>query len=570
MRLRVVLTDPATGKPPRGVDLLGWVRRSEPGDAGCVRAAQNFRATQRIPLGSVDLNGLLVATLNRDATLSIVDPQLDLYSSNIVAAHRFGEMPSTMAVDERHMRVLLAWPSGNRIEAARLTGSNREIVADGLPGITALAVSRKGDIWAGDGAGTLHRLAPDGRRLGSVAFGDGIVALREGADDGTDMLGAFTGDGAAAMVESTTGHMVMQFRFTGPLSDVAFLAGTGAFAVLRDRPIGEMRFFDAPERAIEIPLGVQFKRVATGPDGRIALLWSPGKPIFALVDMALGKVVQSIALNEATVSDVAFTENRAFLLSHDGGFIGTIDLAAVALGREALMKRSDLGARSDRPQTTGGPERLLAPLLPRPQVLAVDPERQTAWLAEEIGSSVEKPPMSSIRLRGGVPQAVAVAERRFEEVAPGVFETVWAFPPGAHELVLTTYSGELSTCLPFEVRGEAERLALTPVRLDPVAAPRPVAGRTQQIAFRVIGPEEEPFPLQRLTLRVPSMVSGWSAEVEAQADAEGTLRVEVRLPHPGPYALHPLDLPRPLALKAALIVDAVAPDDTVPTEGDAQ
>ena len=559
VRLRVALTDPATGRPPRGLDLLGWVRPLERGDAGCARAAQNFRATRRIPLGAVDLNSLLVVALNRDATLSVVDPALDLYSSNMVAAHRLGTMPAAMAIDDRHMRAVFAWPGSGRIEAARLTGPERTTIVEDIPGVAALAVSRRGDIWAGDGAGHLHRIAPDGARISALRLGRGRVEIRHRPDDADDTLGAFTAEGEAVMLDATTGETLMRARFSAPVADASFVGGVGALAVMAHRAAAELRFRDAPDTALEIPLGARFSRIATGPDARIGVAWSPGDALVALIDMALGRVVQSIELADATVSEVAFTDHRAFLLSHDGGFIGAIDLATVALGRAATVQRSDMGARSARPVAAHGPARLLAPLPPRPQVLAVDPERQTAWLAEEVGATVEMPPMRSIRLRGGQPQAVGVAERRFEEVAPGVFETVWAFAPGAQELILTTYTGQLSTCLRFDVRGQAQRQTLTPVRLARASAAAPMAGAEHEFALRVIGPGDATLPVGRLTLAFPSMVSGWAGRAVAEADSTGVLRATVTLPHAGPYAVHPLDLPPPLALSAALVIKAVEP-----------
>ncbi|SEA84352.1 hypothetical protein [Rubrimonas cliftonensis] len=564
VRLRVALTDPATGRPPRGIDLLGWVRPVERGDAGCARAAQNFRATRRIPLGAVDLNSLLVVALNRDATLSVVDPALDLYSSNMVAAHRLETMPAAMAIDDRHMRAVFAWPGSGRIEAARLTGPESETLVDELPGVAALTVSRRGDIWAGDSAGRLHRIAPDGARMSALQLGRGPVEIRHRLDDADDTLGAFTAEGEAVMLDATTGETLMRARFSAPIADVSFFGGVGAIAVMAHSAAAELRFHDAPEMAFAIPLGAPFARISTGPDARIGVVWSPGDAIVALIDMALGRVVQSIELIDATVSEVAFTDHRAFILSHDGGFIGAIDLAAVAVGSAATVQRSDMGARSARPVVEQGPSRLLAPLPPRPQVLAVDAERQTAWLAEEVGATVEMPPMRSIRLRGGQPQAVAVAERRFEEVEPGVFETVWAFAPGAQELVLTTYTGQLSTCLPFEVSGHAQREALTPVRLSRASSAAPIAGAEHEIALHVIGPDDAALPVRRLTLAFPSMVSSWAGRVVAEADSTGVLRATVTLPHAGPYTVHPLDLPSPLALSAALVIKAVetAADET--------
>ena len=562
VRLRVTLRDPATGRAPRGVDLLGWVRPTDPRNPTCAKAAQNFRTTRKVPMGAVDLNGILVASLNRDASLSVVDPKLNLFSSNLVAAHKLDAPPAAMAVDRRTMRAVFAQPTDGRILAARLTGPEREVLASDLPGVQSLAVASSGTVWAGDGQGGLHRLAPDGRHLGRIDMGLGAVTATRQPDPDNDVIGAYTAAGRALMADGATGHVLMQTAFSAPVSEVSFLGEIGAIAVLRDAPQAELRYADAPDAALTIPLGAPFARIATGPDARIALAYTPGDALVAIIDLALGQVVQSLALNAATVSAVTFTDNAAFLLSHDGGFVGAIDLATVQLGKAAVLRQANLGVRTTRPELPG---QLLLPLLPSPQVLAIEPENQTGWLLDEVAASVEMPPMNSIRLRGGVPQRVHMVDRSFREETTGVFETVWAFAPGEYELVLTTYGAQISTCVPFRVRGPVERLSLVPVRLE--AEPdslTPLAGAPQEIAFRVTDDDGAPVHIPQMTLLVPSMVSGWATQLVARADSDGVLRTTATLPHAGPYAVQPMGLPAPFALKSALVIKARPQEESTP------
>lgn len=554
VRLRVALTDPATGRPPRGVELLGWVRTVTDDNPSCAKAAQNFRATRRIPVGAVDLNGILVSVLNEDASVSIIDPKLNLYSSNLVAAHRLGQMPAAMTTDQRNMRALFSYPGTGEIVAASLSGPERQVVASGLHGIGDITTTARGEIWAGTKAGDILRIAPDGKVIERLSLGEGQVVLRTQPDDENDVIGAFTPSGGVAVIDGATGRTLMRYDMPATIQDVT-VAGSSTILVLsKGSDTAEIRYVDAPDSRETVALGQPFKRAMTGPDGRIAVVYTPGESVVALVDLALGQVVQSLALNDASVSEVAFTDNAAFLLSHDGGFLGAIDLATVALGRPAILRRIDLGAKGARPDEKS---RLLVPLFPSPQVLAVEPRFQTGWLVGEVASTVEMPPMDSIRLRGGIPKNVHIVDRSFQEVETGVFEALWAFEPGEHELVLTTYAGQLSTCVRFNVRGAVERLALTPVRLLPYGSDTPpVAGRPHDIAFRVVDAEGDSLPVERISLLVPSMVSGWAGQAVAKAGNDGVLRATITLPHAGAYVVQPLDLPPPLALRSALIIEA--------------
>ena len=553
VRLRIKLTDPVTGRPPRGVELLGWVRVADDDNAACVKAAQNYRATQHTPLDSVNLNGMLLASLNRDATMNVIDPALNLYSSNMVAAHRLERQPASMAIDARHMRALFAYPKTGEIMSYRLTGSGHEQFAHDLPGVAALAIVSNGQVYAGGSEGKLYRLQPSGDIAESSDLGNGSVAVSSSTDP--DLVIAFVESGRVQTIEGTTGRVLMDTEFDGPVADVSIVANGSAIALLNKLPLAELRYSDVPDVPIRIPLGTSFTRIKVDHEGRMALAYTPSDSLFVLIDLALGRVVQSMTLTEATISEVAFTDNAAFILSHDGGILGAIDIATVALGKEAVMRRIDLGTRTSRPAEHA---ELLVPLMPSPQILAVEPTHQTGWLVGELASSVEMPPMNSIRLRGGVPKTVKLVDRRLREVDSGVFDVVWAFGAGRHELILTTYSGQLSTCLPFEVTGDAKRLALTPVRLQLAATgDLPVAGKEHELAFRMVGPRGQPISIDRVSLLSPSMITSWSTIVDAVADNDGTLKARLTFPHAGTYVVHPLSLPIGYRIDAALVIDAL-------------
>ncbi|MEZ5867866.1 MAG: hypothetical protein R3D46_05115 [Defluviimonas denitrificans] len=457
LRLRVSLREPATGAAPRALLLRAWARPVAADNPGCARAAQNFRSTRRTPLGSVDMNGVLVSVLNRDASLSVIDPKLNLYSSNLIAAHVLDDMPAAIAADRRGMRMLAAHADG-RIEAADVAGPGRTVIARGLGPLRAIAVAPNGRIWAGTQDGALIALSPAGEVLERTAL-PGAVTLIRPDDPESPLLLAFTDSGRARMIDASDGRAIMETRFPAPLLSLAPVGQVGLIALQGGAGVAQIRYADAPDRAVPVALGTPFARVATDPAGRIAVLWSPGDALVALVDLALGRVVQQLSLDKATVSEVTFTDNAAYLLSHDGGYVGALDLATVALGRTAVMRQVNLGFQGPAPD---GDTRLIVPLLPAPQVMAVTPENQTGWLIEELASSVEMPPMDSVRLRGGIPARVHILDRSFDEVAPGVFEAAWAFGAGDWELVLTSDLGDISTCVPFHVRGAVDRAELRP------------------------------------------------------------------------------------------------------------
>lgn len=551
VRLQLRLSEPATGAAPRGLLLRAWARPVAADNPTCAKAAQNFRSTRRTPLGSIDMNGVLVTTVNRDASVSVIDPKLNFYSSNLIAAHVLDAQPAAIAMDRRDMRMLAGFPNG-RIEAVDVAGPDREVIAQGLGAISALAVAPNGRIWVGTADG-LIALSAAGAVLERSPL-PGPLRLLRSDDPESPLLIAATSEGRALMIEAASGRRIMQAAFPAPLASVAPIGDQGMIAVQDGVITAEIRYADAPETAVPVELGAPFQRIATDPSGRIALAWTPGDSLVALVDLALGRVVQQVSLDHATVSEVTFTDNAAYLLSHDGGYVGALDLATVALGRTAVLRQINLGFRSAPPE---GDTRLIVPLFPAPQIMAVSPEAQTGWLIEELASSVEMPPMDSVRLRGGVPAQVHILDRSFDEVAPGLFEAAWAFGAGDWELVLTTDLGDVSTCVPFHIRGAVERAHLEPVSLIPESGTPAIAGQDYDLRFQVRNAKGAPVVLDHLVLLVPSMVSGWSTRVTAKGGSDGLLHARVTLPHAGPFALQPLDLPQPYSLRSTSFVTAV-------------
>lgn len=556
VRLSVELTDGVTGRAPRGLDLFAWVRRRDRGNSSCTEAARAFRATRRIPADAVDLNGTLVVALNRDASLGVIDPKLNLYSSNMIAAHKFATMPRAMAVDRAAMRVLLIADDGPGLETLDLVTGRVGRIETGVPGARSLAVGADGIIWIGDREGGLSRLSPTGKLQERVDLGGGPVRIVPRQDPQDDRIGAHTAGGALFLAEAATGRVLMRQQVGRRIADAVFLGRGTALVQIEGLGEAEIRYADAPGRVITLPVALPFERLAAGPSPRVAVAYSPGNPVLALIDVALGRVVQPIALNQATVSEVAFTDNAVFLLSHDGGFVGAIDIATVALGKPATIRHVNLGARTARPPSGAA---LIVPLFPAPMVMAVEPENQTGWIIGEVASSVEMPPMDTTRLRGGVPHRVAVVDRSLREVAPGRFEATWAFPPGGHELVLTTGIAGLSACLPFEVEGPGAERGIRPVRLLAEPAGPLVAGRDVTLHLALQDLKGDRVGVTELPLLVPSLRSGWRQRVMARADAQGRLSMTMRFPHPGSFALQPLAMPGGTKLASGLVVE-VAPN----------
>lgn len=547
--LRVKLTDVTTGRPPRNLTLAGWIRFESPGNTTCEQAAQAFRVTAEPPVGSVDLNGILLVSVNEDASVGVIDPKLNLRSSNMLAAAAFETMPTDMALHQGSFRAFFIEDSTNGIISfSLLTGDMRrhfETIA-----VTDVETAGGHQVWIGRQDGQVFAFdAP----LAPIPVGSGPVTLRASSEPDNPLLAAISKGGGLLVFDSATGHQVMALPQSEELFDLALLADGTVLTLPQIGQVARFIYPDSPDYSVDVHLGFEAQRIVASPDGRHAIAYTPGESEAVVIDVAGSQVVQPLSLTEGGVTEVSFTDVAAYLLSLDGGFVGLIDLQSVAIGKAAQIQRIDLARKFVRPVRSEG---LLVSLWPSPQVLAVSPGTQTGWLLHDNQALGEMPPMDSIRLRGGVPHRVAVIDRSFQEVESGTFETVARVTGGDQELVLTTGIGGMTACLGFRVRGAPQdlRTEVITLNIEPSAA-RLAAGKDVELTLLFRDSVGDAMAVERAEFLLASLSSSWVGRMTAQRTSDGKLQGSIRLPHPGHFALQPIALPENLALKSAVLLE---------------
>lgn len=547
-RLSAMLTDVTTGRAPRGVALAGSIRAVVAGNSDCRDAARAFRVTAEAPFGATDLNGILLVSVNEDASVGVIDPKLNLKSSNMIAAARLDAPPVAMAVDPESFRAFFVLPDAQGIVVISILDGAQEVLLSDMA--LSDVVARGGRVWLGREDGAI--LATDAPEAAQV-IGLGGVRFRASSEPDSPLVAAFGAGGGLSVFDAATGRTVFERARYEALADLALLADGTVLSLPKDGDVMRIVYGDAPDHAVDVPLGLRAGRITASPDGRHAIAYAPAGAGAVVIDVVRGEVVQPLAFTQGGISDVAFTDEAAYLLSLDGGFAGLIDLDSVAPGRAAQIRKIDLARKAADPVAGEG---LLVPLWPSPQVIAVSPETQTGWILHDNQAVGEMPPMDSVGLRGGVPARLAVLDRSLREVAPGHFQTVAVLPAGEHELVLTTGIGGMTACLPLSVRGGSDAQAIEPVTLALAEPNGPLmAGQDINIALTFRDRKGAVVPVERAEFLVPSLASSWIGRMSLSRSEDGTLRGQMRFPHPGPFVLQPLGLPRDLYLTSALLLE---------------
>jgi hypothetical protein len=191
------------GQPARGLHPLGWMRLLDEGDepvdpAGCRAQVKRYLGGLLSEQPDVDLNGWLVMALNDDASITVINPQIALSRTRLLASISLPARGADWALHPDKERLYVTVPGAGRLSAVdtrsmRLAGS---VEAGRRP--TRVLVHPSGStVWVGADGGdevvvldarTLETRArlPVGPGHKELAFADGgrlAFLSAEGADE---------------------------------------------------------------------------------------------------------------------------------------------------------------------------------------------------------------------------------------------------------------------------------------------------------------------------------------------------------------------------------------------------
>lgn len=543
-RIALTLTDATADKPAENLRPSAWLRPVATSNLPCLEAARAFRATGRLPLGAVDLNGILLGIVHADRTFSLVDPKLDLATSNIISMTPLERIPDSVLAEPGAQRFLLVDQATGAVTAIA-PGAATAKAAVPARGQHVLSAGH-GRLWVAaadqlslvDTNGSMRKLPLDAAPLALSGVD------RQDAPDSDALL--LTAGGQALLARSMGGESV----FKGPSNATAVAYAATAESVVFVDGGAVLHFAWAGDPAMTaVPLPAPSDRVAVSPDSRFALAWSTKATAVTIIDVATATVVQAASFDRP-VREIAFAAGSAFLLLDDLSFVMVLDLAQAAPGAEPAIRAVRLGPGTALSDSEGP---FLASLAPAPQVLALHAPTQTAFVVTQQGGNATAP-MSAIRIKGGRPVGLHLLDRSVRETAPGRYETVASAAGGRYELVMTTGIGGLSACFPVLIEGEAapRGLALA-LRLEPLGAQSP--GLPLKVKITAVDATGETIRLpDGLPFVVMAMTTGWRETVVSEGQPDGTLVVLTRPPGAGLYpVIIAYHLPRGVTIAPAIL-----------------
>ncbi len=547
------ITDASSGAPVPSLYPSAWVDpRQEDFVAGKNDASgcrEKIRMYTRGVVGFrplIDLTSYYILTMNRDATISVIDPIVGVGGLTQLFTQVLLRKPGEDWVksDERK-RIYVTMPQAGRV--AVVDTDSFEVVTDVEAGKAPARVVLQPDsqfVWVGNDAPDTHSgvtvidadnasvsaRIPTGKGHHEIAFSpESRYAFVSNRDEGT-----------VSVVDIRTLAKVGDVRTGGRPAHVAWSALAKELYVA-DEEGGGIAVVDGERHEVvaRIPGAPGVRRIRFTADGRFAFAVNARDNTVRVIDAATRRVAHTVAV-EGSPDQVAFSRAFAYVRSIESGYVAMIPLAE--LGKDAPL--------STKTFTTGvyPPGRALRvpiaeAIVPTPERYAVavtNPAEKTVFYYQEGMTA----PMGNFRNYGHDPMAAMVVDRSLRETAPGVYSARLRFPAsGPYDVAFLLDAPRIVSCFRAEAKPNP-RLAKPSAQgidLEFLAPGKNVgAGVKTSVRVRVTNrATKAPVPgLTDVVVQVSLIPGNWQRREVATDLGGGVYEAPLLVPRPGIYYVH--------------------------------
>ena len=550
--LRFKLTDEASGQPLRGNNPGAWLDigshiQGQPG-AEVKSCRDKVALYMRGIVGlrpMLDLNSYYVAVLNRDASISIIDPLVSLARAT-----------STLA------RIQISKPGADWVKSA---DGKRIYVSMPFAGQVAVIDADSFTVHSNIDAGrspTRVYLQPDGRYLwvgndAKVSDVSGVTIIDTQSLKPVKKLLTGTGHHEIAVSEDNRVAFVTN-RDAGTVS----LIDVRELKILREVKLGGVPISvgystlaraayvaEAKAGSLTVLAGRDFKPVKKialrsglgplrfTPDGRYAFVVNTSDDLVHVIDTSSNELLHEIPVSGQPFQ-VAFTRAFAYVRSLSDERVAMINLLSLGRGNKPAVQ---FFAAGSTPPKAGGELPLadtLAPAIGDAAVMVVNPADNTVYYYMEGMNA----PMGSYQSYGASARAVVVIDRSLKETEPGVYTSKVRIPvAGRYDVAFLLEQPRLVNCFSLEAK-EDPLLASQRKRIvvEYLVKSREVPlGKSVPVRFKVRTEGGEPQTglkdLRVLSFLVPGQRRN---ETIAREVEPGVYEAPVAIPEHGAYQIN--------------------------------
>jgi len=456
------ITDASTGRPLRSLAPGAWMDIGQP-VAGREKAPLDCRQKMSLYLSGrvgirpmLDLNSYFVLTLNRDASLSVVDPYVGMAGKTYLYAHVPLSRPGAdWAKTADHKRVFVTIPRGGEVAVVDAESFNvsARVAVGGLPMRIVLQADGR-YLWVGDDSTEAARsgvVVIDAATLGvagRLATGRGHHEIALSPDDRWAFV-TNRDEGTVSVIDIQRLAKVKDVR-TGPQPISLAYSRLSQALYVADGKSGEIAVIDGQRREVVARIAA---KPGLGPmrfteDGRWGFVVNSQESAVHIVNIANNRLAHTVRV-AGRPYHLTLTRAFAYVRSLDSAQVTMIPLSE--LGREQAPAVKEFAAGTESPGSTGPGIAVAAPIVPavvEAAVMVANPADGNVYFYMEGMMA----PMATFRNWGHRPAALEVVNRSLRETEAGVYKTTVRLPvAGTYDVGFMLTSPRLVHCFVAEV-----------------------------------------------------------------------------------------------------------------------
>lgn len=541
-RMRLKITDAATGEPIRGLRPRAWLSRPTPDvtPESCDVRVRRFAGGRLADRADQDLNVFQFVTLNQDATLTVINPQVRLNTTKLESIVTLPAVGDDWVMLDDGDLVLVTLPGDGSVVAVSLR--ERRVLAKIELGASPRRIVLQPDqrvAWVG---------LDDSNEVAAIDIETLSVVARVDVGDGLHMLTATGVGGPIAVTSTKAGRVTLIDPATRRVSARIDVPGTPlplTWSALAGRlyvagvNADQVTVIDPATRRVTASLPVE--------KGVIALRADPsGRHVFALVertarawaiDASSERVVGSVGTGAAP-DQIVFSGRFGYVRGLGSIKMTLIDLTALSRGELATTEVPMFQKEPRSDQASIGPADVIVPS-PDGEGVVVASGADTNLYYYMAGMMA---PQGSFQTYRRAPRALLVRDRSIREVEPGIYATrLSPKRSGGHVLPVLLDSPRVLHCFDLAaVGGDAGTVAMAEsLRARVELTEGASAADPSRIVVRLSDAAGAPVAgLTDLQVKVMQLPGIWQQRQVARERAAGVYEIEQRFLQPGRYRVN--------------------------------
>lgn len=547
--IRFKVSDQNSGQPLSGMAPGAWLdptQSAPPGDrdSSCKARVALFLKSSIGARPLLDLNSYFLLVLNKDASLTVIDPTVSVGGvTSTLARIDLPGRPMDWVATGDDKQVFVSMPE--RGEVAVIDTETFTRVASLDAGVQPLRVALQPDqrrLWVGNNSddpakgGVTVIDVPSRTTLKSFITGSGHHEI------------AFSGDSRYAFVSNRDAGTlsvidIAEMRLAKTLQvgphplSVAYSALSQAVYVA-DGKEGTVRVIDV--RSHQLRHTVKAEQ-GLGPmrfsdDGRYGIVLNTLENQALVIDASSDQLIHRIAV-AAEPYQLTFTKGYAYVRGLASPKVSMINLASLGAGREPIVQGFEAGPAA--PRQAGD--------LPLAQGLSVARDDNSVFVVNPVDNTTYfyaegmNAPMSGYNNRGHQARAAIVIDRSLREVAPGVYGSTVKLPAaGTFDVAFLLNQPQIIHCFSTQVAAAPDAARRKGVHAEFLGNEQPTLQNSAFTArVRILGDDGEPrLGLHDLSLRYFLAPSSMPRNLPLEEVGDGVYQGSLSLAEAGAWYLH--------------------------------